>query len=582
MKRFLILGIIVSLLTTTGAIFLLTSCQHRVMHQPENGCLNSKKQQKEKICYAPLVEKEMIRGDVEAKISDGPVVAGQGPTKSRDLGKGSEKEPLGAPKSEQDPNLSRDRTSEGYDGVVDNPFVRTTDAGGDASTFGLDVDTASYSNVRRFLNSGQLPPKGAVRIEELLNSFDYTYETPASDSQHPFRFTTTLVRCPWKADHQLLRVALKGKVVEAAKRPAMNLIFLVDVSGSMNEANKLPLVIQTLKLMVQGLRADDSIGLVTYAGSERVVLPSTPGDRRAEILQALDNLSAGGSTNGAGGIKMAYQEANKGRKDGVVSRVILCTDGDFNVGISSPDELKDLIQKQAKSGVFLNVYGFGTGNYQDRTAKALAANGNGVYAYMDSFAEAKRIVVEGLTGQLITIAKDAKCQVFFNPKTVAGWRQIGYEYRQLRREDFNDDTKDAGDIGAGHTVTVLYEIVPAGKNVPVAKSDANPFTAPSVAAEGDDKTLLRLRLRYKQPTGDTSTLLEQDLGTTASEMDKDFHLTAALAGFGMLLRNSPYKGDASWPLVQELAQAGRGQDPSGQRAEFLKLVTLAKGLSETR
>jgi secreted protein with Ig-like and vWFA domain len=323
------------------------------------------------------------------------------------------------------------------------------------------------------------------------------------------------------------------------------------------------------------------VGIVTYASDERVVLPSTSCRNKNEILSALGTLSAGGSTNGAGGIRQAYTTAAQNRREGTISRVILCTDGDFNVGISRPDELKEFIAKEAKSGVFLNVYGFGTGNLQDQTAKVLAANGNGVYSYIDSFAEGQKTMVEGQTSQLVTIAKDAKCQIFFNPRAVIGWRQIGYEYRALQRQDFNNDAKDAGDIGAGHAVTILYEIIPAGRSA----SDPNPFIAQQqqvMERVNTEETLLRVRLRYKPPTSNTSVLMEQDVATSLTEMDRDFHVAAALAGYGMLLRGTTQHCQIHWPLVQELALAGRGQDPSGQRAEFLKLVTLAKGLSETR
>jgi secreted protein with Ig-like and vWFA domain len=514
------------------------------------------------------------------KFESGGLAANTGPTKTRDLGKGSEKEPLGHFRRDTPPPVAN-HAGEGYPEFADHSFIRASDAGGDASTFGLDVDTASYSNVRRFLQAGQRPPRDAVRIEELINSMEYSYAAPSANSEHPFNVTTSLVRCPWNASRQLLRVAVKGKNVEVAERQPMNLVFLVDVSGSMSDANKLPLVVQCLRQLVKSLRPDDTVGIVTYASDERVVLPSTSCRNKNEILSALGTLSAGGSTNGAGGIRQAYTTAAQNRREGTISRVILCTDGDFNVGISRPDELKEFIAKEAKSGVFLNVYGFGIGNLQDQTAKVLAANGNGVYSYIDSFAEGQKTMVEGQTSQLVTIAKDAKCQIFFNPRAVIGWRQIGYEYRALQRQDFNNDAKDAGDIGAGHAVTILYEIIPAGRSA----SDPNPFIAQQqqvVERVNTEETLLRVRLRYKPPTSNTSVLMEQDVATSLTEMDRDFHVAAALAGYGMLLRGTTQHCHISWPLVQELALAGRGQDPSGQRAEFLKLVTLAKGLSEAR
>ncbi|GDY13148.1 hypothetical protein LBMAG53_20260 [Planctomycetota bacterium] len=520
----------------------------------------------------------------EAKPLAGKVTGGPVEPESRDLGAGSGGEKLG--------DVVRHREErEGYDGVTDHPFTRASDPGGDASTFGLDVDTASYSNIRRFLTGGQRPPKAAVRIEELVNAFSYGYTPPIAPEPHPFRFAAARAPCPWQPAHRLLRVAVQGRTVGPEARPAMNLVFLVDVSGSMGEPNKLPLVIQTLKLIADRMEARDRIAIVTYAGADRVVLKATAGSERRTISRALDDLSSGGSTNGAGGILRAYAEAVAGREslrghDGPVqSRVILCTDGDFNVGVSDPAQLKDLIAEQAKTGVFLNVFGYGTGNYQDRTASAIANRGNGVYSYVDSYHEARRLAGSGLIGQLVTIAQDAKVQVFFNPTTVAGWRQIGYEKRRLNREDFNDDTKDAGDLGAGHACTVLYEIVPTGVAVP-AGSDPNPFlpgaqpgATPEHVRGADAHLLCRLRLRYKQPNGGTSQLLEQDVSDQVGDPDGDLRFASAVAGFGMLLRSSPYAGSLTWDQVERLARANRGEDPSGQRSEFIKLVEMASSLA---
>ena len=497
----------------------------------------------------------------------------------RDLGTGADNEKLGNPQRWQGEVAVDPQTGERYAPVVDNPFVRTGSPGGDASTFGLDVDSASYANCRRFIGEmKRLPPPGAVRIEELVNTLAYAYPAPGPTADVPFRASTAVTACPWAPEHRLVRVALRARAIDAASRPPLNLVFLVDVSGSMSDVNKLPLVRESLLLLAEHLTARDRLAIVTYAGHAGTLLPATAGDQQERIRGAIRSLTSGGSTNGAGGIEAAYAEAGRGVAPGTVSRVMLCTDGDFNVGISDRGQLQALVERQRAGGVCLNAYGFGMGNYKDDTLETLADHGNGIYGYIDGIAEAHRLFAREAMGQLVTVAKDAKVQVFFNPAAVGAWRLLGYENRVLKREDFNDDRVDAGDIGAGHTVTALYEVVPAGGAMPVAGGgDANPFIA-TPAASGDPAMLLRLRLRWKDPEATESRLLEHDVPATVSEMDADFRTAAAAAGFGMLLRHSPWRGACTWDLVARLAESGRGSDPSGQRAALAGLIGAARSL----
>jgi Ca-activated chloride channel family protein len=470
--------------------------------------------------------------------------------------------------------------TEAYDHQVENPFVAVNQH--PLSTFSIDVDTASYANVRRFLQSGQLPPKGAVRIEELLNYFSYDYPQPEGDV--PFSSNIEIAECPWKPAHRLARIGLKGKEIAVDKRPVSNLVFLIDVSGSMHAQNKLPLVVQGFKLLVNQLTENDRVAIVVYAGAAGTVLDSTTGDRKDVILAALDRLQAGGSTNGAGGIRQAYEVAQQHFIKGGTNRVILCSDGDFNVGTTSQDELVRLIEDKAKSGVFLTVLGFGMGNFKDSTMEKLADKGNGNYGYIDSLNEAKKIFVEQMSGTLITIAKDVKIQIEFNPAQVAGYRLIGYENRILAKEDFNNDQKDAGEIGAGHTVTALYEIVPAGQPIPSAGNvDTLKYQTPAATtpAATESNELLTLKLRYKAPDGDTSQLVSfpvTDSGKKFSQASPDFVWAAAVAQFGLLLRDSTHKGNATMASVLEMAQSSRGADKQGYRTEFLELVNAATRL----
>ncbi|GAT33782.1 secreted protein containing Ig-like domain and vWFA domain [Terrimicrobium sacchariphilum] len=471
--------------------------------------------------------------------------------------------------------------TETYDAIADNPFRETK--GNELSTFSIDVDTASYANVRRFLQSEQLPPAGAVRIEELVNYFGYDYPQPTNGQ--PFSVNVEVSKAPWAPQHDLVRIALKGQEIAKGDRGPANLVFLIDVSGSMQPANKLPLLKRSLKALVQNLAPDDRVAIVVYAGSSGLVLPSTPGKDKTRILEALDNLEAGGSTNGAQGITLAYQTARENFLKGGNNRVILCTDGDFNVGVTNQSDLTDLIERERASGVFLSVLGFGEGNLKDSTMEKLADKGNGNYAYIDSFAEGRKVLVEQMNSTLFTIAKDVKVQVEFNPAQVAGYRLIGYENRILAKEDFNDDRKDAGEIGAGHTVTALYEVVPAGQPLPNRPSvDPLKYSEPAPAAEIDRKSsgdLLTVKLRYKAPDGDTSKLIEVPVKNTPVAFDEasaDLQFAAAVAAFGMKLRNSPYAGDLSWSEIQKIARRNLGEDPGSYRAEFLTLIEKAARL----
>ena len=477
------------------------------------------------------------------------------------------------------------------------------------STFSIDVDTASYANVRRFLTAGQRPLRDAVRIEELVNYFRYDYPQPKGDE--PFSVTVDAATCPWREGHRLVRVGLQGRDVARDARPAGNLVFLVDVSGSMDEPDKLPLVQRALLMLVDELTENDRVAIVTYAGNAGLVLPSTSGDQKAKIRAAIAALRAGGSTHGSAGINLAYEQAAERFIQGGANRVILCTDGDLNVGVTSDEALVDLITKKAAGGTFLTVLGFGTGNLQDEKMEKLADNGNGVYAYIDGVREARKVLVEQLTGSTITIAKDVKIQVEFNPAQVASYRLLGYENRVLAAEDFRDDKKDAGEIGAGHTVTALYEIVLVGDEAggdgvrgaePLkyqpAPAPAPPEVKPAVeplvykptptpalpaaqpAVEGPvSRELLTVKLRWKKPDGDTSTLLEVPLaekGGAFAAAPADLRFAAAVAAFGMILRESEHKGTATLPFVAEIAGSSLGHDAGGYRAEFLDLVRKAE------
>jgi Ca-activated chloride channel homolog len=472
---------------------------------------------------------------------------------------------------------SRSFDTEAYDLITDNPFQSVLDH--PLSTFSIDVDRASYANVRRFLSAYQLPPKDAVRIEELVNYFDYDYPDPEGDA--PFSVSFEQMECPWKSGHRLVRIGLEGRDVRPDARPPTNLVFLLDVSGSMEPENKLPLVKQSMKMLTAQLGASDRIAIVVYAGASGLVLDSTPGSRKADVVRALDRLEAGGSTNGGEGIQLAYAIAERQFIEGGVNRVILATDGDFNVGVTSRGDLVRLIQDNARKKIFLSVLGFGMDNYKDATLEQLADKGNGNYAYIDGLREARKVLVREMSGTLVTIAKDVKVQVELNPERVQAYRLIGYENRILAKEDFNDDRKDAGEIGAGHRVTALYELVPAGVGRELPSVDELKYQRPVALSEAaSSEELMTVKLRYKEPEGDTSKLMSFALvDDPRSKPSPDFEFASAVAAFGMMLRESPFRGDADWARVKKLAKSGLGPDGNGYRREFLELVDLAKEVS---
>jgi Ca-activated chloride channel family protein len=475
----------------------------------------------------------------------------------------------GAPLMGVAPPLEQPMNTEEYGRFVENAFLRPADE--PLSTFAIDVDRASYAQVRRFLAQGQRPPRDAVRIEEMVNYFTYDYPDP---SGAPFSITTELSACPWNEKHQLLLVGLQGQRMETRELPPNNLVFLLDTSGSMMSPDKLPLVKDGLRLLVDQLREEDRVAIVTYAGSAGIALPSTSGARKGEILAAIEELEAGGSTAGAQGIVTAYDLAKENFDRKANNRVILATDGDFNVGVTSDGELERLIEARRNDGIFLTVLGFGTGNVKDSKMELLADKGNGNYSYIDSLDEARKTLVREMGGTLLTIAKDVKIQVEFNPSTVGAYRLIGYENRLLASQDFNDDTKDAGELGAGHSVTALYEIVPPGEKIPGASVD--PLKYQSTQPRGGNNELATVKLRYKDPHGDTSRLLSRTVGTGASSMSDNLRLAAAVAQFGMLLRDSPNQGNASFTSVEQLAAKVASRDDD--RREFLTLVAKAREL----
>jgi len=469
-----------------------------------------------------------------------------------------------------------------FDSITDNPFKRVQDY--PLSTFSIDVDTAGYSMTRRYIENNQLPPKSAIRIEELINYFDYNYAPP--DDERPFAVHTEVGVTPWKDGHLLARIAIKGKEFPVTARPPVNLVFLLDVSGSMNSPNRLPLVKDAMKMLVNELKGTDKIAICVYAGAAGTVLQPTSCDNKDKIIAALNKLSAGGSTAGGEGIQLAYNLAEQNFDPQAVNRVILCTDGDFNVGITNRGDLVDLITEKAKTGVYLTVLGFGMDNFKDGTLKKLASKGNGNYGYIDSIDEAKKILVEQLSGTLITIAKDVKIQIEFNPATVGAYRLIGYENRVMSDEEFNDDNADAGDIGAGHTVTAFYELIPPGDEVD-ALPTRDPLKygpPPSSDWEPSYDELMTVKIRYKLPHETESELIEfpiaADSVKQAGEETEDFRFAASVACFGMLLRDSIYKGAATFTNVITMAQNAIGQDKYGYRANFVEMVRKAKIISK--
>ena len=446
------------------------------------------------------------------------------------------------------------------------------------STFSIDVDTASYSNVRRYLEDKQLPPVDAVRIEELVNYF--SYDLPEPTHEVPFSVTTETTQCPWNKDNYLTMIALQGKNVNQDDLPLSNLVFLLDVSGSMNEPMKLPLLKSSFQLLVEQLGENDKVSIVVYAGSSGVILEGVRGDEKERILAALDKLEAGGSTAGGEGILLAYEMAKKNFIHGGNNRVILATDGDFNVGVSNEGDLTKLIEEKRKDGIFLSVLGFGTGNIKDNKMETLADKGNGNYAYIDSMTEAKKVLVNEMGGTLLTIAKDVKIQVEFNPLKVKEYRLVGYDNRMLRNEDFDDDAKDAGDIGAGHNVIAFYEIIPYKDGEVIEKSSLK-YQSSDIRQEWENEWM-EIRLRYKEPESDVSqkvihTVTEQDITENPSE---NFIFASAVAEFGLLLRNSQYKAQSSWENVKARANKAIGDDTEEYRSNFIKLVKSAESLSK--
>jgi Ca-activated chloride channel family protein len=470
--------------------------------------------------------------------------------------------------------------TEEYSRITDNRFLAALT--NPLSTFSIDVDRASYSNVRRFLTQGQLPPADAVRIEELVNYFSYDYAEP--DGRDPFTIAADAAPAPWNPRHQLVRIGIQGKRYQMTGARSSNLVFLIDVSGSMMSEDKLPLVKRALHTLVDHLGERDRVSIVVYAGHAGLILPPTPGSDRETILSAIDHLEAGGSTAGGAGIRLAYDVARRSFMPEGNNRVILATDGDFNVGVSSTAELTRLVEDRRKEGTYLTVLGFGTGNYKDGRMEALADKGNGNYAYIDNILEARKVFGTELTGTLFTIAKDVKIQVEFNPSRVKAYRLIGYENRLLAKEDFNDDTKDAGELGAGHSVTALYEVVPAGSDEDFAlvTTDSLRYQHPTFPVSGHADEWLTVKLRYKPPASDKSRLLSLRLtdNEVHQRLDGDFAFAAAVAEFGMLLRDSEFKGDASWTGVRELARRGLGDDPDGLREEFLSLAGRAAAMMD--
>ncbi|AMW31213.1 vWA domain-containing protein [Arthrospira platensis] len=466
--------------------------------------------------------------------------------------------------------------TETYDLIDENNFQLV--AANPLSTFSIDVDTASYSNVRRFINQRQRPPIDAVRIEELINYFSYDYPQP--QGEEPFSVTTEVSSAPWNPQHQLVHIGLQGKTLAIEELPPSNLVFLLDVSGSMNQPNRLPLLKEGFKLLVDQLSEQDTVAIAVYAGAAGVVLPPTPGNEKQKIIAAIDGLQAQGSTAGGEGIKLAYELATRMLSEGKNNRVILATDGDFNVGVSSDAELVRLIESYRDRGIYLTVLGFGMGNYKDSKMEKLSNHGNGNYAYIDNLMEAKKVMSTELTGTLFTIAQDVKIQVEFNPAQVQAYRLIGYENRRLENQDFHDDTKDAGEIGAGHSVTALYEIIPVGveSDVNLPAVDQLTYQQNVVSSEAyNSNELMRLKLRYKPPTETASRLIEQPIinrSLPLNQTSDNFRFAAAVAEFGMLLRNSQYRGNSSFQQVLQLAESSKGVDLHGYRSEFIQLVKM--------
>lgn len=473
---------------------------------------------------------------------------------------------------------SKDNNTEEYDKIQENSFQAVTQT--PVSTFSIDVDNASYSNVRRYLEADQMPLADAVRIEEMINYFDYDYPQP--QSKDPFSINTEISTAPWNADHHLIHIGLQGKELSYDDLKASNLVFLIDASGSMSDENKLPLLKKSLKLLLAELDDKDKVAIVAYAGAAGLVLPSTPASNQKAILNALDQLSSGGSTAGGEGIELAYKIAKENLISDGNNRVILATDGDFNLGTSSSSELVTLIEEKRKDDIYLTICGFGMGNYKDGRMEQISNAGNGNYFYIDNIREAQKVFVTQMRANMFTIAKDVKIQIEFNPKTVKAYRLIGYENRLLAKEDFDDDTKDAGELGAGHTVTAIYEVILSGSKSKQSIAKAADLKYQNQTVSGNNSDLMTVKFRYKPIKSDQSILLEQVLSKSAlidlEASSNNYRFSAAVAGFGMLLRDSEFKGSATYDNIYTLANGALGADTESYRAEFLQLVKSADAL----
>ncbi|MBL8027569.1 MAG: VWA domain-containing protein [Fibrobacteres bacterium] len=476
-------------------------------------------------------------------------------------------------------DLNRAMNDESYNSTVDIDYCSVYEK--PLSTFSIDVDAASYSNIRRFIDDSRVPPIDAVRSEEMINYFSYDYPSP---KERPFNVITEISKCPWNKEHQLVLVALQGKKIDLDKAPPSNIVFLIDVSGSMDDPLKLPLLQKSFALLVEKLRPIDRVGIVVYAGAAGVVLESTPGSKKKVIHKAIERLSAGGSTAGGEGIKLAYKMAQENFIKGGNNRIVLATDGDFNVGVSSDDEMVKLIEKERESGVFISVLGFGMGNIKDSKLEQIADNGNGHYAYIDNILEAKKVLVNEFGGTMFTIAKDVKIQIEFNPYKVESYRLIGYENRMLADKDFENDAKDAGDLGAGHTVTALYEVIPAKVVENTSEGDELKYQKHAYTdLATTSNEIMTVKLRYKEPDGKQSKLITKNVAWSDGDAvpSQNFRFASSVAAFSLILRESKFKGSADFPMVKKLAKGAIGEDPEGYRYEFLKIVEKCELLTKS-
>ncbi|WP_296386568.1 VWA domain-containing protein [Winogradskyella sp.] len=478
-----------------------------------------------------------------------------------------------------DEEVRMEHNTEGYDRIYENAFKDALQ--NPLSTFSIDVDNASYSNVRRFLSNNQMPPKDAVRIEEMINYFDYDYPQPTD--KHPFAFINEVSSCPWNTNNKLVHIGIQGKTLDYNDLKSSNFVFLIDASGSMSSHDKLPLLKKGLKLLLDELNENDRVAIVAYAGSAGLVLPSTKASDKEKIVDALDRIESGGSTAGGQGIQLAYSIAKENLIANGNNRVILATDGDFNVGVSSSSELVRLIEEKRKEDIYLTICGFGMGNYKDGRMEQISNAGNGNYFYIDNIKEAKKVFSTDMRANMFTIAKDVKIQIEFNPNQVKAYRLIGYENRLMNNEDFNDDKKDAGELGAGHTVTALYEVIPYGSNDNIRKHDALKYQNTEIANASNNDEILTIKFRYKRPKEDESILITKTIIDRGVELDltsNNFRFSSAVAGLGLLLRDSEYKSNVSFAMIEELALSAKGNDTNGYRQEFINMIETSALLSK--